>query len=179
MSIPTSFDPLGTLGGNWREVDMDSFVNSTWTESEITPCGYPNGGFVDRQCRRNTEENMLFFGYKYRGTGYAASVQNNGVSVPPRNGSTTAGNSALEFWLLGQPMKLRMEFTMSQAPSHAYATRGDWGPGEDKELEYTKIGENEKGWGIYSFETPFAAQSVIIKCTNTSMSGTITKIRTK
>lgn len=183
MSIPTSFDPLGTLGGNWREVDMDGFVNSTWNTSEITPCGYPNGGFGNgRQCRRNTEENMLFFGYKYRGTTTSASVQNNGVSVPPRNESEpkTAGTPALEFWLLGQPKKLRMEFTMSKEVSHVYATPTDWKEGDGYEdLEFTQIGENEEGLGIYSFETPFAAQSVIIKCTSTSMSGTITKIRTK
>lgn len=179
-----AIQPDGDAGGGWKEVDMSTFVSSNWNDLAamnppgLVPCGLPNGldFYSGRECTRSRIEGFLYFGYNHRCTKISASWTFNNITVPPRNPSSTQpGAPSLELWCLAEPVRLRLEFTLSKRPINVFATRDDWEEGDG----YEKIDFEETETGKYSCETPFPAKSVIIISGWGEVEGKITKMFTK
>lgn len=154
MSIRTSFNPLGTLGGEqWRELDLSQAASSKWTTTELNPLGFPNGGLDNnKDCTRLASDNLVWFGYVYQGTSTSFNYSYGG-QVPPRATKASA-TPAIEFWALGTSRRLRVTFNSSPLPVSAFWSDDDWATWEEVEL----VAEG----GNYVVETPRPVSSLVI-----------------
>lgn len=181
MSIPTPFNPMGTLGDGWDEVDMTSFHDDNWNDLASTsppglvPCGLPGGLVIStRNCTRSRTEGMLFFGFNYKSTTFNSEFVYNRVAVPPRNHGADSGTPALEFWSLARAMFLKLEFTLGGKNIKVFATRNDW----ENNADYEEIPVTQAD-GKFIVETPFKARSVIVTCGGGSVGGKFVRIYKK
>ena len=118
---------------------------------------------------------MLYFGFQFHQTTSGTPYEYTAVTVPPRNKTGVNGAAALEFWVLGEPVRLRLEFTMGKTPTRAVATRNDW----EVETDWDDV-EIKEVEGGYTLETPFPAKSVLIRVGQSgNVNVSITKIYKK
>lgn len=179
MKIPNKLDPQGTIKKmyTWEELDMSSFKKDVWYENELTPLGYPNGGYVNgRNCTRSNLYEMLFFGFNYRQTTqeiqwFYCSSGGKAIHVPPRGEGLPWAAPLLEFWNLGKPQILRITFTMSRKPVFCCSTNDNmWNT-------WTQLEVIENEDGTYTVETPYCKSVALSPSVYYSLhSGTITKI---
>lgn len=170
MSIPYSFDPLGTLVSGWCAVDMAAFVVSTWAAGELNPLGRPLGKYPENhRCRRSAAAGVLYFGYNSAGTTASVLWSYNSHKCPPRP-SESSSAPALELWHLGGAAKMRVTFTCAPAPQKVCCTADAW-------ETWRTLPVTDNGDGTYTVETPpCCALSVHCGAGSFSVTGTITQI---
>lgn len=169
MSIPYSFDPLGTLVSGWCPVDMAAFVASTWAEGELVPLGNPVGAITTRNCARSAADKIVYFGYAAHATTATARHHYGANTCPPRQSSRSAA-PALELWRTGDAAPMRVTVRLDYAVVKACCTVDAW-------QTWTTLPVTDNGDGTYTIETP-PCRAVSMHCGagSYSINGTVTQI---